>query len=430
MEAAATWLLLRELRRNVTSAPNRLRALQDELALEAIAHAAAHVPFYRRYWREQGFDAASFRGLCDWHRIPVVPMAAAKQAARGGELLDVRVDTARCTYLDSSGSSGSATRIWKQPLEERVRRAGGLRIWFEHGFRWRDTTAQFQILPGPQLRLQKLGISRKTWISTAAPLAVQLRQFLAADADVVAGTPTALRAICAEIEREGLQAPPCRPRIVFGAGELMDQSTRSAVERVLGVVPIGLYGQTEVGYAAFQCEHREHFHWAADTHLLEVLQRGVPAPAGELGRLVVTDLRTRTMPFLRCDTGDLARSSPLDCPCGRTFPSLKALGGRARSAVNLPSGVVLTVSDIVEALTPAVALGGFRIAQQASGACVLTFLAGVPDRRRQAAMERFAALTAGTLPLSQNETPSWETDHTGKTHCVSSEVPLPDELAP
>ena len=47
-----------------------------------------------------------------------------------------------------------------------------------------------------------------------------------------------------------------RPRVVFCAGEYADTFTRRLVKIVFGTEPVGVYGQSEVGYIAWQCEQR------------------------------------------------------------------------------------------------------------------------------------------------------------------------------
>jgi phenylacetate-CoA ligase len=77
----------------------------------------------------------------------------------------------------------------------------------------------------------------------------------------------------------------------------------------------------------------------ADTHLVEVLDdHGHPAALGTPGRIVVTDLMARTMPMLRYETGDRGALVSERCRCGRTFPRLLGLVGRAADAVLLSDG--------------------------------------------------------------------------------------------
>lgn len=432
-ETYHTWVLLRDLNANVHRPLNELKLLQDKLLRDVVAHAYENVPFYRWFWNEMGFDARRFRGIRDLERIPVANSALVKEAGRNGELLAKGVDTDECTYLDSSGSSGSPLRIWRGTVEDRVRRAVGLRIWFEHGFSWRDMTAQFQILPGPQHPLQRFGISRKVWISTALPIERQLTEFLESKADVVAGTPTALRRIAYAVEASGER--PKQPRIVFGAGELIDAETVGTVKRVFGTEPVGLYGQTEVGYVAWQCERREAFHVNADTHLVEIARDGRHAAPGELGTVVVTDLRTRTMPFIRYNTKDLAAAVSGKCACGRRIPLLGTVEGRAAGSFVLRDGRVLTTRDIVNHMSGTLKLGQYRLYQDGIDSFRVELVSGGYDgdehggpvttgQNLQAAASKRLHELLGDVNISFETVRPWKPDGTGKTHTVFSTVPI------
>ena len=433
MEILRTWKCLKDLRANVTRSPANLRLLQDHLFRDAIIHAYSKVPFYRRVWDEAGVDVQAIRGIQDLDRIPIITAPLVREAAKRGELLARGVDPSSCTYLETSGSSGAALRIWKRPLEERVRRAVGLRIWFEHGFRWRHNTAQFQIKPGPPHILQRFGISRKTWISTAQSIEDQLAQLLEAKADVVVGTATALRRIARA--SEAVQATLKRPRVVFCAGELLDAETRQLVIRVFGREPVGLYGQTEVGYIAWQCEHRGPFHVNADTHFVEVLRDGLPVHPGELGTIVVTDLRARTMPLIRYNTADLAIAASGGCSCGRQLPLMGSIEGRERASILLGDGRLLTTRQILDHLADTLRLGEYRLYQESlkKFRLELTFHALVghtrienvePDSNVHLILLGHLRKLLGEIDLSIGIVKPWPADGTGKTHAIFSGVNL------
>jgi phenylacetate-CoA ligase len=402
--------------------------LQDEQLRRAVAHAAKHVLFYRRAWPEAGFDAERFGGLRDLQRIPIFPNDLVKDAIRNGELVPYHVNTENCTYIDSSGSSGQSIRTWKRPLEERIRRAIGLRTWFEHGFRWGDMTAQFQILPGPSHFLQRVGISRKVWISTANPLNDQLDQFLKSKADVIVGTPTALRRLCHAINECG--EIPKKPKIIFCAGEIIDKETTDIFKQVLGIEASALFGQTETGILAWQCERRGAFHVNADLYILEILHEGGTAKAGEIGNLVVTDLRTRTMPLIRYNTTDLARVSDEPCPCGRGLPTIADFEGRASSSILLENSRFLTTREILNGLAGTLHIGQYRLYQESRSRLRLELLAadgqdvGPAATNHQKLIQRLQQLL-GPVDVSIEMVGGWPPDGTGKTHTVFSEVSLP-----
>ena len=72
--------------------------------------------------------------------------------------------------------------------------------------------------------------------------------------------------------------------------------------------------------------------------LLEVLnEEGDPCAAGEVGRVVLSDLKNFATPLIRYDIGDFAEVGP-PCACGRGLPVLSRIMGRTRNKLRLPSG--------------------------------------------------------------------------------------------
>jgi phenylacetate-CoA ligase len=296
-------------------------------------------------------------------------------------------------------------------------------------------TAQFQIRAGPAHFLQRLGISRKTWISTEHPIDEQLALFLRVRADVVVGTATALRRIARATEAASVGAKP--PRTVFCAGGLADIETRETVKRVFGIEPVGLYGQTEIGYVAWQCEQRADFYVNADTHLVEILRDGRPAGPGELGTIVVTDLRARTMPLLRYNTADLAVAAAGLCAGGRRLPLLGSIEGRARGSVLLEEGRVLTTRAIVDHLAGTLRLGEYRLHQETTSRFRFEMTSGAAgdrgvgkkDAYRQpdkvAILRHLRQILGEDVGISIETVRPWPSDGTGKTHTIFSVVPMP-----
>jgi phenylacetate-CoA ligase len=64
---------------------------------------------------------------------------------------------------------------------------------------------------------------------------------------------------------------------------------------------------------------------------------GMPAPSGEPGRVVVTDLANYVMPFINYEIGDWAVAGD-PCACGRGFPTLTSLEGRVGETLRTPGG--------------------------------------------------------------------------------------------
>ena len=57
-----------------------------------------------------------------------------------------------------------------------------------------------------------------------------------------------------------------------------------------------------------------------------------------VGRVVVTDLMNRAMPFIRYDVGDLAQEGTGRCACNRGLPTISGITGRVGRLIDLPGG--------------------------------------------------------------------------------------------
>jgi phenylacetate-coenzyme A ligase PaaK-like adenylate-forming protein len=412
IESLRTWTLLRELR--AKRSREELEALQGRLLRAAVRHAYENVPFYRRRWDDAGFDAPGFEG--DLARIPVSDSGETRTAIERGELFAADADLSQARTFQTNGSSGRSLRVPRGTVEQRLWRAMGLRAWLEHGFRWTDVTLRFDSQSGPDHFLQRAGISRTVWVSNEQPLEERVRQLVATAPQVVVGTPTVLRRVCALLEADSSSLPP--PRIVFSQGEILDSRTRATIERALGTQPFDLYGATEVGYVAWQCEQRQALHVNAEAYVVEVLRDSRPADPGEVGRVVITDLRGRTMPLLRYDTGDLAVAGEEHCACGRALPLLGRMEGRARASLSRPDGGVVTTREVIEgvALPP----DRFRVHQERDGAVRLEV---VPGEDGAAAAASLAALV-GQAEVGVSATLREPLADAQKAQPVRSSVPL------
>lgn len=123
-----------------------------------------------------------------------------------------------------------------------------------------------------------------------------------------------------------------------------------------------IYGLSEVGGPGVAMEAREckgGLHVFSDHFLPEIVdpETGAPVPDGELGELVLTTLTKEALPVLRYRTGDLTRLLPGDCGCGRTFPRIARLTGRADDML-VVRGINVFPSEIEAVVLAEAALSG------------------------------------------------------------------------
>ena len=313
-----------------------IRALQERRLRALVAHAWARAPVHRRRFEEAGLTPDAVRTLDDLPRIPTMAKALLRETPLE-ELVVRGFDPARGDVVRTSGSTGTPLRIVRGPREVDWHRAAGLRILREAGFRWTDRTLEIRALAGPTFAIQRLGLAPKRWASILDPPETLLRTFLEYRPQVLCAGPSTLHELAAAALAAGVGPTPLR--LVISDSEALVPTIRKLIVHAFGTEPTDVYGLVEVSNFAFECHHRCGLHVTADTHLVEVLDDdGRPAAPGTQGRIVVTDLIARTMPMLRYETGDRGALVTEPCPCGRTFPRLVDLVGRAADVVLLPDG--------------------------------------------------------------------------------------------
>lgn len=128
-----------------------------------------------------------------------------------------------------------------------------------------------------------------------------------------------------------------RPKIfsMLGQSEPLSQQAREILFEVFDTYPVGRYGMEETGILAQQDVSADGiYRMNLASHIVEVLKfdNDEQAAAGELGRVVVTDLFNKVQPLIRYDTGDLAVVESYED--GTNFvESLARIDGRSRERI-------------------------------------------------------------------------------------------------
>ncbi|MGC5629544.1 hypothetical protein ACPYO6_15025 [Georgenia sp. Z1344] len=102
---------------------------------------------------------------------------------------------------------------------------------------------------------------------------------------------------------------------IIAQSEPLSEETRNRMGAHFGVLPVSRYGMEEVGVIGQESVGGvSGYRLNRSGVVVEVLDNNadVPAGPGEVGRIVVTDLRNYGMPIIRYDTGDVGRFAVKD----------------------------------------------------------------------------------------------------------------------
>jgi phenylacetate-CoA ligase len=130
-------------------------------------------------------------------------------------------------------------------------------------------------------------------------------------------------------------APVDLPAISFTGETLFEKDRKDLMSWCSGVV-FGQYGSGEHHLAAAECAMLDGYHMNPDFSYTEVLQTSLG------GQIVSTSLLNDVMPLIRYQIGDLAEGiEEKPCMCGRTWPRLIGLRGRADDVLTAADGRML-----------------------------------------------------------------------------------------
>lgn len=335
---------LAELEKSQWWSPDRLEALQQERLAQTIRHAYAHVPYYRQVMQEHGLGADDVRTTGELVKLPIVTKAIIRE--RRNDMVAGNVPAKDLVPSRTSGSTGSPL-VFLTTKHDRYSygRARGLLAMEWAGVTLGDRTATFASTFGVPTRLEKAigpvsARFRRAIVLpplSSASLEDVVRLLHRARPHALAAYPSALALIAGHIRDSKQKAP--RLHAILTGGEQMFDHQRALIRDVFGLEPFERYGSRENYVLAAECEAHSGLHVYVQDLVLEVVDDdGAPVPPGSVGRIIITNLHARGMPFIRYDTGDLGSYAPAPCPCGRGMPLLDIHSGRRCDTIYTRSG--------------------------------------------------------------------------------------------
>ena len=374
--------------------PAALAVWAGRRAAEVVQVAATDLPFYRDRFATAGFDPATFAGLDDLGRIPVLGkadvVALQQRAAGGGDTGIERLGRASGRIVTvSSGTSGTTFLTWPREWRE-MQGASSLRAHWWAGLR--PGTPFLLVAPGWHVyaAVQSYMVERLD-LPGIVVAGTYLPRFAGRVVDaLVRFRPRFLIlflpmvfSLLAEARRQGRPAGD-----VFGSVERLTVTgapiTPGMREHLVAITGVGriveLAGSSE-NLLSVECGAQSGLHVVPDTCWVEVLDpAGAPAAPGERGAVVHTTMVPWGSVYIRYDGGDIGTLDPAPCPCGLPSPRMKILG-RAEHTFTLGGRRHLPydVQAAVEEAVPELAGAGFAILSEGLAAGRLSLLFQSPE---------------------------------------------------
>jgi phenylacetate-CoA ligase len=352
--------LLIKLRNQTRHDRQLLISHQFKLLKFIVKHAYNNVALYRKLYKSKGFHPDDLKDIKDIAKIPIIN----KKHLRNAQPYEIIAKNARSIdwVIYTSGSTGIPLRIYRSREEDYLISLFWLRSFIENGLNAKDLHAR--IVHPSNIRcsysiVQRLGFYRQVDFSIFEDISRILIKLKILQPDILSGYPTSLYQLIQVMrERDYL-----KPRLCFTHSEILDETTRKRIMRVLGSDVIDLYGAHETGIIAWECNQHNGYHINCDSVALQLVRNGEEVDEGERGRTIVTNLLCTTMPIIRYDLEDIAILSDTECSCGRSLPLMKIIEGKVLDFIVLPNNRLISPHIIKKTLGSCLQISCFRVIQ-------------------------------------------------------------------
>lgn len=350
----------------------RLRELQLARLRELLAHAEAHVPYYRDLFRECGLAANQVGSLEDLSRLPFLTKPIIRTNSE--RLKSERAES--LARFNTGGSSG-------EPLTFFI---GRRRVSHDVAAKWRATRwwgvdigdpeivvwgAPIELGAQDRVRALRDRLLRSELLPafemSDAKLYAFVERIRARRPKMLFGYPSALSHIARYAEKHGERMDDLGIQVAFVTSERLYDDQRECIARVFGCRVANGYGGRDAGFIAHECPSGS-MHITAEDIVVEIVDpRGCSLPAGQSGEIVVTHLATTDFPFIRYRTGDIGVLDDARCSCGRGLQLLKEIEGRTTDFVVAQDGTVMHGLALIYLIRDLPGIDSFKIIQESLG---------------------------------------------------------------
>jgi len=343
-----------------------LQQLQLRRLKKLLSYAYEKVPFYHRSFRKRNFRPADLKTLADLRKVPVLRKSDIRENL--SQLVSTDYSRADLEVFTTSGTSATPLRFyrsmtelsWARGAEFRAYGWGGYRLGDKMALIWgyepeqtRSFVFKFYHLFMRQRILNVSVMSEKSMSSFA-------RSLVRFKPDFVKGYSAATNVFANYLLKN--QQFDIRPRAAFTSAATLLPHHRKAIEKAFNCKVYDVYGSREISGTAAQCGQHEGLHVSDENVVLEIVKDGETASVGEDGQIYLTNLQSHAMPFIRYDIGDIGRSFPNECPCGRKLSLMKPFGRTYEYLVN-NDGTFTTLRDLQQVFED-IPIVDFQISQE------------------------------------------------------------------
>lgn len=364
-----TYRILKEMEVADSLSVSEVEHLRAKKLQALLRYGYDHVPYVQTVMRQARLAPSDIQGPADLVHFPVLRKADVRTNRQSMRSRIAR----RLTSFSTGGSTGEPL-LFDLPQErmaswiacrQRAMRWFGLSVGDREYAIWGSPV---EVTRQDRLRNLRDKIMATQLLSAFDMSEAVMSRYLdlleKGDCRTIFAYPSSIYLLCLHAVKARRDLRRAGVKAVFVTGEVLYPYQRDLISATLNCPVASGYGGRDSGFVSHECPQGE-MHIMADATIVEILDsHGQPVPEGEPGEIVVTDLYSREVPFLRYATGDVGALTSRRCTCGRPLPLIEKIEGRTTDFIVAPDGTILHALSVIYILREIEGIEQFRIRQK------------------------------------------------------------------
>jgi phenylacetate-CoA ligase len=189
--------------------------------------------------------------------------------------------------------------------------------------------------------------------------------------------PNAIYRFALSLESQRLDGRDINASVIICTGEILFAYQKEKIQEIFGCKVVNEYGSSENGIIGFECAYGQ-------MHLMPTIYLDILNPDKDgFGELVITELNSRFIPFIKYKNGDIGRLLNAECRCRKPYPIIQIREGRIDDFIVGSNGEI--VYDAILAYTLKDFALQFQAVQVSQGALSIHI---IPNKQFDASTEK------------------------------------------
>lgn len=323
---------------------SEIQKINWEKRKKIVEYAYENIPFYKRFYNEQGFNPSNLIEEKDWNKVPILKKEYVRRYHN--EFINPKLQRKFFTRSSTGGSTGTPLVIY---YDNRFK----YEILGWRAFQW------WNISPADNVGIvhRRVGTSfiksfmnralwwptKRAYLNATSMTEKEIEKFVKEIINHktiwLQGYVGALERIADYIIAHNVQINSLK--MVWSTSAPLYKNVRVKMEKAFNCKIMDQYGSNEILNIALQCPQNEHLHINYDYVHVETIDGDNNIITEEEGEILVTNLTSYVFPLIRYTLGDRGFLISKKCKCGINLPLMKTVKGRVSDSLYTPSGLYI-----------------------------------------------------------------------------------------